>query len=143
MLLLELPGASKFTIARALAQHAEKAGETVAIVDNHLTSLPVLEAVGGSGVVELLKGLARELFCPYVSEILECDEAELRRRVVRTDRAARREWVDSNADARFVREETWARPSGDVVDIDGSAFSPAEVAADIFGRLTFETTAPC
>ncbi len=162
----------------------------VVVVDNHLTSLPVLEVVGADGVapletgvwdfvgeirevvyraieelaladrsfvftnvlvesdprstavVDRLKRLARKRSCRYVAVMLVCDEAELCRRVVKPDRAARRKWVDSDAVARFAREETLVRPSGDVVDIDVSALSPAEVAADIFWRLAFETTAP-
>lgn len=189
MHVLGLPGTGKLTVAQALAHHAGGLGHRFAVVDNHLTSLPILDVVGADGVspldpgvwefvgeirevvyraieelgsadtsfvftnvlvesdprseavVERLKRLAQVRSTRYVAVVLACDDDELRRRVVGLDRAVRRKWVDPDAVARFASEEKLVRPDGEVVDIDVTALSPAEAAADIFRRLTTGKTA--
>lgn len=188
--LLGLPGTGKYTVAQALGLHAAGVGETFVVVDNHLTSLPILEVVGADGVapldagvwdlvgeirevvyraieelaptersfvftnvlvesdprskavVERLKRLAQVRAGRYVAVMLACDEAELRRRVVGPDRSVRRKWVVPDAVAEFARQETLVRPSGEVLDIDVTELSPAEVAVEIFRQLTIGETAP-
>jgi len=190
MHLLGLPGTGKYTVAQALGRHAAGVGEAFVVVDNHLTSLPVLEVVGADGVaplddgvwdlvgeirevvyraieelaptersfvftnvlvesdprsgavVERLKRLAQVRSCRYVAVMLACDEVELRRRVVGSDRSVRRKWVDPEAVVQFARQETLVRPSGEVVNIDVTALSPAEVAVEIFRQLAIGEIAP-
>lgn len=188
--LLGLPGTGKYTVAQALGLHAADVGETFVVVDNHLTSLPVLEVVGADGVapldagvwdlvgeirevvyraieelappersfvftnvlvesdprnkavVDRLKRLAQVRASRYVAVMLVCDEAELRRRVVGSDRSVRRKWVDPDAVIQFAHRETLVRPSGEVMDIDVTTLSAAEAAIEIVRRLTLGETAP-
>lgn len=188
--LLGLPGTGKYTLARALSQHAARVGDTFVVVDNHLTSRPVLEVVGADGlapldpgvwglvgeirevvyraieqlapaersfvftnvliesdprsnaVVDRLKRLSQTRSSRYVAVMLACDEAELRRRVVSSDRSVRRKWIDPDAVAQFAARETLVRPSGEVVDIDVTALSPADAAIEIFRQLTLGESAP-
>lgn len=187
--LLGFPGTGKYAVAQALSGHAIGAGDTFVVVDNHLTSLPVLEVVGADGVapldagvwdfvgeirevvyraieelapaersfvftnvlvesdprseavVDRLKRLAQTRSSRYVAVMLACDETELRRRVVGPDRSVRRKWVDPDAVAEFARQEALVRPSGEVVDIDVTALSPAEVAVEIYRQLTLGESA--
>lgn len=66
MHVLGLPGTGKLTVAQALAQHAGGLGRRFVVVDNHLTSLPVLDVVGADGVSPLDPGVWE-----FVGEIRE------------------------------------------------------------------------
>lgn len=182
--LLGWPGTGKYTVAHALSRHAASVGHRLVVVDNHLTSLPVLEVVGADGiapldarvwdlvgeirevvhraieqlapagcsfvftnvlvesdpmsdaVVERLKRLAQTRSDRYVPVMLACDEAELRRRAVGSDRSVRRKWIDPDAIVDFIRRETLLRPSGEVVDLEITATSPSHAAVEIFRLLT-------
>lgn len=55
--LLGWPGVGKLTVARAIASRAATYGAAFVVVDNHLTSLPVLEVVSADRVRPLPSGV--------------------------------------------------------------------------------------
>ena len=54
--LLGHPGVGKFTVARALAARARAEGTPLIVVDNHLTSLPILAVLDHDGSSALPEG---------------------------------------------------------------------------------------
>lgn len=55
--LLGFPGTGKSTVARAMCAHAEAEGRRLVVVDNHLTSNPVLSIIDADGVRDLPDGV--------------------------------------------------------------------------------------
>lgn len=55
--LLGFPGVGKHTTARALSARAEAVGYKIVVIDNHLTSNPVLSVIDADGVRELPVGV--------------------------------------------------------------------------------------
>jgi len=55
--LLGFPGVGKYTVAREMSALAESVGTRIVVVDNHLTSNPVLAVIDADGVGELPDGV--------------------------------------------------------------------------------------
>lgn len=77
--LLGFPGTGKLTVATAMAEAGERRGRQVVVVDNHLTSLPILSVIGSDGTTnppprawELVHGV-RELVHRVAIELVEPD----------------------------------------------------------------------
>ena len=77
--LLGFPGTGKLTVATAMAEVGERRGRRVVVVDNHLTSLPILSVIGSDGVSsppprawELVHGV-RELVHRAAVELVATD----------------------------------------------------------------------
>lgn len=89
-----------------------------------------------SPTLDRLRGLAAARAMTYVPVVLHCDDDEQRRRVVGTDRAARRKWTDPDLVAEDVARRTLVRPdSPHLLDLDVTDLSPSAAAAAVLAHV--------